>query len=138
MKQIISLIIVILLVGLALFFGYESNYDKKEISLANKYLINEVMASNNSFIADDDEEFSNWLELYNTGPDKVNIGGWYLSDEKGVLKCQFPEDTFIKAKGYMLVWASGKDRGQANGPCHTNFRLSSSGDKIGRASCRER
>lgn len=130
MKQIISLIIVILLVGLALFFGYTSYYAKKESSPATRVLINEVMASNNSFIADDDGDFSDWLELYNTGPDKVNIGGWYLSDEKGVLKWQFPEDTFIKAKGYMIVWASGKDRGQANGPCHTNFRLSSSGDRV--------
>ncbi|MCC5849936.1 MAG: CotH kinase family protein [Verrucomicrobia bacterium] len=73
--------------------------------------INEVVASNQSTLADEDGDFEDWIELYNYGVDPVDLGGWGLSDNpSSPFKWTFPEGTTLGPGDYMLVWASGKDR----------------------------
>ena len=43
-------------------------------------VISEFQASNNSTIADEDGDFSDWIELYNSSLDPVDITGWHLID----------------------------------------------------------
>jgi len=86
-------------------------------------LINEVMSSNTSTIQDENLKFEDWIELYNAGNKDQNLEGYYLSDgTTNMLKWKFPS-MVIKAKGYLLVWASKLNYIQANGEPHTNFRL---------------
>jgi hypothetical protein len=74
-------------------------------------VINEFMASNGMTRADEDGEFEDWIELHNTGDAAVDLSGWGLSDNDGnPFKWQFPAGTTIEARGFLLVWASGKDR----------------------------
>jgi hypothetical protein len=71
--------------------------------------INEIMSSNSSYKADEDGDFSDWIELFNTSPDTVRLAGWGLSDDKNKpYKWIFP-DVKIAPGGYLVVWASGKD-----------------------------
>lgn len=73
-------------------------------------LINELMASNSSVIADEDGDSSDWVELYNSSDQPVNLVGWGLSDNPSNLyKWIFPE-VMLAPGEYLLVWASGKDR----------------------------
>ena len=44
-------------------------------------VISEFQASNNSTIADEDGDFSDWIELYNSSLDPVDITGWHLTDD---------------------------------------------------------
>ncbi|MCC5804944.1 MAG: chitobiase/beta-hexosaminidase C-terminal domain-containing protein [Opitutales bacterium] len=74
-------------------------------------VINEVMASNGSTIADEDGDYEDWIELYNYGESAVDLSGWGLSDSySNPFKWTLPVGTFIEAGAYRLVWASGKDR----------------------------
>src|SRR5690606_33597723 len=43
----------------------------------------------------------------------------------------FPEGVTLPGGGYLLVWASNKDRGSATTELHTNFALSSGGEYLG-------
>jgi hypothetical protein len=88
-------------------------------------IINEVMTSNRSTIADEDGDFPDWIELYNSGAIPMNLEGFWLSDDPAQpLKWQFPEMTLAPGE-YLVVFASGKDRFGASGSLlHTNFRLS--------------
>jgi hypothetical protein len=72
--------------------------------------VNELMSSNQTVLADEDGDFSDWIELYNPGDTPVNLQGWGLSD-KGALPFQwtFPAVT-LQPDSYLLVWASGKNR----------------------------
>lgn len=71
--------------------------------------INEVMSSNASTLADEEGDFSDWIELYNSGNQGVSLEGWGLSDSPGKpFKWVFPE-VFLPAGEYLLVWCSGKD-----------------------------
>mgnify|MGYP001278504487 FL=1 len=92
-------------------------------------VINEFMASNGSAaplgageILDADGDSSDWIELYNPTQRTFDLGGWYLTDDADDLtRWRFPAGTTIAANGYLLVFASGKDR--TSGQLHTDFRL---------------
>jgi len=47
----------------------------------SQVVLNEFMSSNNSTIADEDGEYSDWIEIYNAGPDIANLSGYSLSDD---------------------------------------------------------
>ncbi|MBI9070345.1 MAG: CotH kinase family protein [Melioribacteraceae bacterium] len=71
--------------------------------------INEVQSSNSSTLADDYGEFSDWIEVYNSSQNEINLDGYYLSDnENNLLKWKFP-DKILKPDTYLLLFASGRD-----------------------------
>ena len=43
-------------------------------------VINEFMASNGTAVADEFEEYDDWIELFNFGDQPVNINGIYITD----------------------------------------------------------
>jgi len=95
-----------------------------------RVVINELMASNSETLADEDGDFSDWLELRNTGTETVDLDGWYLTDTaENLRKWRLPGVT-LEAGAYRIVFASGKDRTDPAGELHTNFRLSASGEYL--------
>ena len=93
-------------------------------------IISEFMASNSSTIDDEDGESSDWIEIYNRSEMTIDMTGWYLTDEAGVLnKWQFTAGPVLKSGDYAFVFASGKS--DPYHPMHTNFQLSSGGEYLG-------
>ena len=77
---------------------------------SQKIAINEIMASNRSTITDEDGDFPDWIEIFNSGNDTVNLEGWGLSDDyDNPFRWTFPR-VILEPSEYLLVWASGKDR----------------------------
>src|SRR6185503_6872014 len=73
-------------------------------------LFNEVQLSNGITLADENGDYPDWVELFNPGPDAINLNGWGLSDSTNALfKWTFTNAT-LAAGDFMLVFASGKDR----------------------------
>ncbi|MEM7386173.1 MAG: lamin tail domain-containing protein, partial [Verrucomicrobiota bacterium] len=92
--------------------------------------INEFVASNRTGLIDEDGDHPDWIEIYNSGPDVVDLAGWSLTDDADEpTKWGFPAVN-LEGKGYLLVFASGKDRVESKSP-HTNFKLSSEGEYLG-------
>ena len=97
---------------------------------SHKLLITEMMAINGSTLADEDGDYSDWIEIYNPGVSAINLYNWSLTDDPAELnKWQFPSAT-INAGSYLIVFASDKNRKNANGQFHTNFKLSGSGEYL--------
>lgn len=93
-------------------------------------VISEFMASNGQTLADEDGDFSDWIELYNTGSVTVNLDGWYLTDNASQLtKWRLPAVN-LPAKGILLVFASSKNRAVAGAELHTSFSLSAGGEYL--------
>lgn len=94
--------------------------------------INEVMALNNGFVQDEHGESDDWIELYNPGPDTIDIGGFYITDDKlNLTKHALPTgtpSTRIAPQGFLLLWA---DDTPQQGPLHLPFKLSSNGEFLG-------
>jgi hypothetical protein len=74
-------------------------------------VLNEVMTSNGATIADEDGEFHDWIEIFNRGEHPANLQGWGLTDDAAEpFRWVLPE-VELEPGAYLLVWASGKDRG---------------------------
>jgi len=92
-------------------------------------VINEFLASNSTDLQDEDGDYSDWLEIHNTGTLAVNLENWYLTDsDSNKIKWQFPS-VILPAGGYLVVFASGKDL--VGGELHTNFKLGAEGEYLG-------
>jgi hypothetical protein len=91
-------------------------------------VINELMAANQTTMADQDGEFDDWAEFYNNSNSTVNLSGWYLSDDPQLLtKWQFPAGVFLNPGEYLTVWLDD-DEDQAG--LHTSFNLSAGGELL--------
>ena len=97
---------------------------------ADRLVISEFMAGNTRTLADEDGEFSDWIEIYNTGANSVNLLNWSLTDDAGnPAKWRFPS-TNLPPGRFLVVFASNKNRRVSGAPLHTNFRLSADGEYL--------
>lgn len=96
--------------------------------MAGVVAISEVMASNSDGLEDEDGDNSDWIELHNLTPAPVELASWHLTDDDDdFTKWTFPDVT-IPGNGYLVVFASDKDRSPTTGELHTNFRLDATGE----------
>ena len=88
-------------------------------------MINEVVPSPRTGLRDEDDELSDWVEIYNAGDKEIKLGNFALSDdETKPLKWSFPKDAVIPAGGYYIVFCSGKDKVEESTRYpHTNFSI---------------
>ncbi len=109
------------------FLPAKAEYEYYLLTVANDVVINELMASNTTVIADQDSEYDDWIELYNNSDSVISLNNWSLSDKAGNFdKWTFP-DTSIEANGYLIVWAD--EDGSQEG-LHANFKLSADGEAV--------
>ena len=96
-------------------------------------VINEVMASNDSNIADEHGQYDDWIEIFNNSSQPIDIGGMYITDDlnepnKWQIPTGYSVQTTIPAYGYLLLWA---DNDVQDGPLHLSFQLSAGGEAVG-------
>ena len=92
--------------------------------------ISEFLAENNSNITDQDGEHSDWIEIHNPSAESINLLGWSLTDDPEQLNQWIFPEINLPANGYLIVFASGKDRRNPEEELHTNFSLSSDGEYL--------
>jgi len=103
-------------------FDYWINDEEPQLA------INEVMAINNSTIADEEGEFDDWVELYNYGSDPINLVTIYLSDNPDrPNKWNLPNE-ILQAGEYFLIWL---DNDPQQGARHATFKLNGDGETLG-------
>lgn len=94
-------------------------------------VITEFMAANGGSLRDQDGDASDWIELYNPEPTPVSLAGYSLTDDPNDPdKWRLPE-VLLPGQGFLVVFASGKDRRDPAGELHTNFALSRDGEYLG-------
>lgn len=111
------------------FSPVRAEHEYYSLIIQSPVVINEVMPSNYNTVADQDGEFNDWIELYNTTGATIDLSGYYLSDKPNSepLMWQFPAGTSILPNDYLIVWLD-EDTLQAG--LHANFKLSASGESV--------
>lgn len=110
---------------------------ERRMVLSSAPLITEVMAVNDSTLADGDGEFSDWIEIHNPTASAIDLSGWHLTDNASNLDMWiFPSSaqSMIPAGSYLVVFASGQSTEtyvDSGGNLHTDFKLSGSGEYLG-------
>ncbi len=93
-------------------------------------VINEIMANNQSTLADPQGDFDDWVEIYNPSAEPLDLGGYYFSDDpEDLTKWQIPRNAgvVIAAGGYGGLWL---DHESEDGPDHVGLRLAAEGDEL--------
>lgn len=94
--------------------------------------INEILSSNENINKDRNNDYSDWVEIYNPNSFSVNLGGMYISTNENNLKqCLIenlmPGVTTIQAGTCKIIWCNNI---QSKLPLHINLKLSSKGETI--------
>ncbi|MFV2068073.1 MAG: CotH kinase family protein, partial [Pirellulales bacterium] len=98
--------------------------------LAADLVITEFMASNDGGLLDQDGNASDWIEIHNPSSQVVNLGDWSLTDTAARRdRWRFPAFD-VDPGGYVVVFASGKDRANGDQQLHTNFKLRADGEYL--------
>ena len=86
--------------------------------------ISEVMASNDSVTTYPDAATGDWIELYNSGSETVDLSNWGLSDrlERG-RRWQFPQGTTIGAGEYKVIMCDRLTDKNTVQELHTSFKI---------------
>ncbi len=93
-------------------------------------VISEFMAANDRTLADEDGDYSDWIEIYNPCLATVSLAGWSLTDDPDELtKWRFPAISLARGE-FLVVFASGKNRAVAGAPLHTSFKLDAGGEYL--------
>ena len=87
-------------------------------------VVNEYSASNLNTFTDSFGKTEDWIELYNTSTEAMDLSGFHLSDKiTKTQKWPIPEGTVIDGNGYLLFYCSGRDSVVNGSEYHTNFKL---------------
>lgn len=93
-------------------------------------VISEFMAAGQFVVTDEDGDYSDWLEIHNTGAAPLDLSGWHLTDKKNSpAKWTLPALS-IPPDGYLLVFADGKDRANPGARLHADFALGADGEYL--------
>lgn len=87
--------------------------------------INEASNANFFQISDEDADFNDWIELYNSSnTNTVNLNGYHLSDDAAQLDKWPLPNLNLPPHSHLLVFASGKDRRMSGNVNHWEMAFS--------------
>lgn len=91
--------------------------------------INEFLAINQTGQTNELGNYEDWIELYNTTSNPLELFGLYLTDDiTNLTKYAFPINTIIQPNDHLVVWAD--DGASTASYLHANFKLSGNGEKV--------
>ncbi|MPM00058.1 hypothetical protein SDC9_46281 [bioreactor metagenome] len=91
--------------------------------------MNEIKTENDASVADQDNEYDGWLELYNSSQERLQLQGlqiFYNTSGEPEPIYTFP-DTMLSPRKYLIVWIDG-DIAQSG--LHTNTEITLNGSLI--------
>jgi hypothetical protein len=87
--------------------------------------INEIVPDNDGTLVDEDGQADDWLELYNPGPEPVELSSFTLLSG-GAPPQPLPSQKLAAGQAVVL-WADGN---RAQGPRHLGFKLAAKGEHL--------
>ena len=104
----------------------ENHKSFADVMIESPLMVTEIMARNATY-DDGAGRFYDYIEIYNSSSESIDISGYHLSDSRSdVMKWAFPQGTTIGAGEYLLVYACGMN---ADG-LYASFSLSSEGETV--------
>ncbi|MBR4575603.1 MAG: lamin tail domain-containing protein [Clostridia bacterium] len=91
--------------------------------------ISEVMSSNRSSVTDETGGYPDWVEIWNSSEEEINLKGVGLSDDGTSVKFLFPGVT-LQPNGRVIVFCDNRNQASGDLPFHAKFKLSSLGESV--------
>jgi len=98
--------------------------DSLDIPALGSIVINELLANSAGGVPD-------WIELHNTSDQAVDVGGWFLSDDRNVpTKYEIAPGTIITAHGFLVLSEDMHFGNESDAGSHETFGLSRNGETV--------
>ena len=105
-------------------------FQASRLALQGSLLLSEVMPDNTITLPDGDEQFHDYIEVYNASDQPVELTRYGLTnDPQEPLKWQFPERV-LQPGEVVLVFASGKGHSADENELHAGFKINKAQDTI--------
>lgn len=91
--------------------------------------ISEVMASNHGSVPDDNGAYPDWIEIWNSSEQDMDLEGVGLSDRGDSIRFLFPKVT-LRAGERTVVFCDNTNQAEDGKAYHAKFKLSSVGETI--------
>lgn len=92
-------------------------------------VISEIMASNTAAVPNENGEYADWVEIWNSSANDIQMESVGLSDDELSISFLFPKMT-LKAGERIIVYCDKTNQASAGRPLHAKFGLSSNGETI--------
>ena len=99
------------------------------VSAYEGLVISEVMSSNRAAVTDEEGNYSDWIEIWNSTGEPISLKGLGLSDRSDSIRFLFP-DVVLPADGRTIVFCSNSNKAEPGDPFHAKFKLSSVGETV--------
>ncbi len=96
--------------------------------------INEFMASNDAALPGPQDDYPDWIEIYNAGDEDVMLGGYYMADDLTDPEAMYqipdtyPDSVTVAAGGFIIFYANKETDWSV---LNLAFKLSGSGEQVG-------
>ncbi len=110
--------------------GYANNikgteeFSEKYLANPQSLMINEVMNSNYSYMAQNGGEYYDWIELKNNSDETIKLSDYYISTTTNNSEMYQLPDISLTPNEYVILMASGDSSLSNNSYYHTNFKIS--------------
>ena len=92
-------------------------------------VISEVMTANSTAMPDENGVYPDWIEIWNSSANDIDLEAVGLSDDPLAISFLFPKMT-IQAGERIIVYCDKTNQATAGKPLHAKFGLSSNGETI--------
>jgi hypothetical protein len=108
-------------------WAYEVRGRQLPVEPGGDLVLNEVLADNETVLADPAGEFDDWVEIVNRGTEAISLAGYHLSDDPEKPLAYALPDLMLQPGEHYLVWC---DNDEDQGPDHAGFRLGKDGETL--------
>jgi hypothetical protein len=98
--------------------------------ILGEVLISEFMASNEKTFIDGGGASPDWIEIWNPTSEVVNLSGWALSSSPEYENPWIFPRVLLGANEYLLIFATGEEKGTEEGRLYTNFTIQKKGGSL--------
>lgn len=109
--------------------GLTENTGNEIVGAYAGLVISEIMPSNSSAVTDENGDYSDWVEIWNSTNHAINLEGVGLSDKGDRIRFLFPAVT-LEADGRVIVFCDNTNQSSPNKAFHAKFKLSSVGETV--------
>lgn len=109
--------------------GLAEDNGVEKIGAYDGLVISEIMPANSSAVTDDNGEYSDWIEIWNSTDRAINLEGLSLSDKGDRIRFLFP-DVSLEPDGRVVVFCDNTNQSNPNRAFHAKFKLSSVGETV--------
>ena len=105
-------------------------YERLEPKNLLAAIISEFVASNDSSLIDDNGNSTDWIEIYNSGSQAINLNGYRLTDSPSDSSKFVFDNAFLQAGQFLVVFAGEDENPNSGSDIYTGFSLSAGGEYL--------